>query len=166
VRHLLETGRRRVAFVGAGSKAHQVVDRLAGARQALVAAGRRADELTILPTPSLNVAGGVAAARALLDLPKRERPTGVTCVNDLLALGMLQELLRAGAKVPEDVAVIGYDDISFAEAAVVPLSSIRQPRHDLGQRAAQLLLDEATTPDHVHDRVVFEPSLVARESSA
>jgi LacI family transcriptional regulator len=166
VTHLLDSGHRRVAFVGAESKLRQATDRLAGARQALVDAGRSDDELTILPAPSLNVAGGVAAAQALLSLPKATRPTAVACVNDLLALGMLQGLLRAGARVPDDVAIIGYDDISFAGAAAVPLSSIRQPRHDLGRRAAELLLEEATSEGHQHERVVFEPTLIQRESSS
>jgi LacI family transcriptional regulator len=166
VAHLLDGGHRRVAFVGAESKLRQATHRLAGARQALVDAGRSGDELAVLPAPSLNVAGGVAAAAALLSLPKAARPTAVACVNDLLAMGMLQGLLRAGARVPDDVAIIGYDDISFAGAAAVPLSSIRQPRHDLGRRAAELLLEEATSEGHQHNRVVFEPTLVQRDSTS
>jgi LacI family transcriptional regulator len=119
----------------------------------------------MLTTPALNVAGGVAAAQAWLEIPAAIRPDAVACVNDLLALGLLQGLLRAGVRVPDDVAIIGYDDISFAGSAAVPLSSIRQPRNELGRRAAELLLEEATNSEHAHARVVFEPLLVPRGSS-
>ena len=163
--HLVGTGHRRIAFVGSGHPARQVDDRLAGARNALIAAGRSVDELQLLPTPSLNVDGGIAAARSLLALPRSKRPTAVACVNDLLAIGMLQELLRAGARVPDDVALVGYDDITFAGASAVPLSSIRQPRNQLGRRAAELLLDEAANDEHRHARVIFQPELIVRASS-
>ena len=78
---------------------------------------------------------------------------------------MLQGLMRAGVRVPDDVAIVGYDDILFAAAAAVPLTSIRQPRNQLGRRAAELLLDEASNPAHRHQRVVFEPELIVRASS-
>ena len=165
VEHLLGTGRRRIGFVGAGHAAHQVVDRLEGARSAMVVAGRSPKDLRLLPTPALTVEGGVAAAGALLGLPASRRPAAVACVNDLLAIGMLQGLMRAGVRVPDDVAIVGYDDILFAAAAAVPLTSIRQPRNQLGRRAAELLLDEASNPAHRHQRVVFEPELIVRASS-
>jgi LacI family transcriptional regulator len=165
VAHLLSGGRRRVAFVGGESKLRQAVDRLHGARRAVVTAGGREEDLIMLTTPALNVAGGVAAAQAWLEIPAAIRPDAVACVNDLLALGLLQGLLRAGVRVPDDVAIIGYDDISFAGSAAVPLSSIRQPRNELGRRAAELLLEEATNSEHAHARVVFEPLLVPRGSS-
>ena len=67
------------------------------------------------------------------------------CANDLLALGVLQELTAHGLRVPEDVAIVGYDDIEFAGAAAVPLTSVRQPRAQLGRTAAELLLEESRT---------------------
>ena len=74
-----------------------------------------------------------------------------------------------GLRVPEDVALIGYDDITFAAAAAIPLSSVRQPREDLGRRAATLLLEEIRprpgAAPHEHQHVVFEPELVARTST-
>jgi LacI family transcriptional regulator len=166
VAHLLASGHRRIAFLGTGHEAPQAIDRLAGARQAFVDAGRSPDELLPLPASELNVDGGVRAALALLELGPRRRPTAVACVNDLLALGLLHSLVRGGVRVPEDVAIVGYDDIRFAEAAAVPLSSVRQPRHHLGRRAAELLLDECSRGSSEHERVVFEPELVVRASSS
>ena len=121
----------------------------------------------VVSTPSLTVTAGRQAAAELADLPGRSRPTAVFCANDLLALGVLQEMTRRGVGVPEEVAIVGYDDIEFAAAAAVPLSSVRQPREQLGRTAAQLLLEEVAEPDaHQHRHVVFEPELVVRRSSA
>ncbi len=95
------------------------------------------------------------------------RPTAVFCANDLLALGMLQAVFAAGLRVPEDLAIVGYDDIEFAAAAAVPLTSVRQPAEAMGRTAAEMLAEE-TGPGgaaHRHRQVVFEPELVVRRST-
>jgi LacI family transcriptional regulator len=90
----------------------------------------------------------------------------VFCANDMLALGLLRGLSQAGVSVPGDLAVVGYDDIEFAADAAVPLTSVRQPKYQLGRAAAELLLDEADRPaEHEHRRIVFTPELVVRASS-
>jgi LacI family transcriptional regulator len=90
----------------------------------------------------------------------------VFCANDLLALGLLQEMTRRRVNVPGDLAIVGYDDIVFAAAAAVPLTSVHQPRSQLGAEATHLLIDEVTNPkEHKHRQVVFEPELVVREST-
>jgi LacI family transcriptional regulator len=90
----------------------------------------------------------------------------VFCANDLIALGVLQEMTRNRIRVPEDVSIVGYDDIDFAAAAAVPLTSVRQPRQQLGRTAARMLLDEAAADDaHQHHQVIFEPELVVRQST-
>lgn len=87
------------------------------------------------------------------------------CAHDMLALGLLQQLSSLGLTVPGDLAIVGYDDIEYAGAAAVPLTSVRQPRQELGRRATELVLDEADNPDHRHEQVVFTPELVARRST-
>jgi LacI family transcriptional regulator len=87
------------------------------------------------------------------------------CANDLLALGLLQQCVALGMEVPGDLAIVGYDDIVFAAAAAVPLTSVRQPRRQLGRTAGELLLDEARNPDHQHRQVLFTPELVVRAST-
>ena len=75
-------------------------------------------------------------------------------------------MTRQGVRVPDELAIVGYDDIEFAEAAAVPLTSVRQPREQLGRTAAELLLAEADEgPEHVHQQVEFQPELVVRASS-
>ncbi len=161
--HLRELGHRRVAFVGGPIGIPQVADRRRGFAGIFPGDG---EELRIVDTPNLSVAAGRRAGEEIADLPPADRPTAVFCANDLLALGVLQEMTLRGVRVPRDVAIVGYDDIDFAAAAAVPLSSIRQPREQLGRTAAQLLLEEANDPaHHEHRHVVFKPELVVREST-
>ncbi len=166
VGHLIARGHRCIGFVGGPLKIRQVSERLAGARAAVAAAGLPEEALIVFETPRLDVAAGRATGDRLASLPAGQRPTAVFCANDLLALGLLQDTVRRQLRVPEDLAIIGYDDIDFAAAATVPLSSVRQPRADLGRAAMRLLLEEASgAADHHHRQVVFEPELVVREST-
>jgi LacI family transcriptional regulator, galactose operon repressor len=167
VRHLLESGHRRMAFVGGPARLEQVRDRHQGALKAVREAGLDIDEtLRHVETPGTTVSAGRDAAERILGTPRTRRPTAVFCANDLLALGVLQVLTRQRVRVPTDIALVGYDDIDFAAAAAVPISSVRQPRQALGRAAAELLIDEAGNPDtHQHRQVIFEPELVVRESS-
>jgi LacI family transcriptional regulator, galactose operon repressor len=165
VEHLVELGHERVAFVGGPTTIGQVRDRLEGARAAWAEAGRDPEGLVHLTTQALTVAEGREAGDRLAGHPRRRRPTAAFCANDLLALGLLQQTIGSGGEVPADLAIVGYDDIDFAAAAAVPLSSVRQPRQELGARAAELVLDEATDPDHRHQQVVFQPELVVRAST-
>ena len=144
VEHLLERGHERIAFVGGPVSIGQVADRWAGARRALEAAG--AAEPVLLETAALNVAEGRRAGERLVGLPAARRPTAAFCANDLLAFGLLQQMVRLGLDVPDDLAIVGYDDIEFAEAAAVPLTSVSQPRHLLGRTAVELLLAEWRRP--------------------
>ncbi len=166
VAHLIEQGHERIAFVGGPPSIPQVADRHEGALRAITQAGRALADLVVIATDSLTIAAGREAGQRLAGLPARERPTAVFCANDLTALGVLQQLMHLGIRVPDDVAIVGYDDIDFAAAAAVPLTSVRQPAQQLGRTAAELLLDEAQrTPGHVHQQVQFMPELVVRDSS-
>src|SRR6266496_6227632 len=91
-------------------------------------AGRGPSDLQMIETPALNVSAGLRAGAQIAELPAGRRPTGVFCANDLIALGLLQEMTLREIGVPADIAIVGYDDIEFAAAAAVPLSSVRQPR--------------------------------------
>jgi LacI family transcriptional regulator len=167
VAHLASLGHRRIGFVGGPMSIRQVAERLAGARAAAAAAGLPQDAITVVETPELTVHAGRTAGERIAGLTRAERPTAIFCANDLLALGALQEMTRRRLNVPRDLAIVGYDDIEFAAAAAVPLTSVRQPPFQLGQSAMDLLLDEVENPAaHQHRQVVFEPELVVRESTA
>ncbi|QHC65542.1 substrate-binding domain-containing protein [Rathayibacter sp. VKM Ac-2759] len=159
VEHLLQLGRRRIAVIGGPESVRQVADRISGARQAVAAVeGATLEEI---PTEALSVLAGREAGRAIAERDASARPDAVFCANDLLAVGVLQALVLLGEiRVPEDVALIGYDDIAFATATVVPLSSIRQPSALIGATAVELLLEQEPR------QVVFQPELVVRASTS
>ncbi|GAA0966726.1 LacI family DNA-binding transcriptional regulator [Frigoribacterium faeni] len=154
--HLLGLGRRRIAFVGGPSDLQQVADRLEGARAAVAAVPGAT--LEVVEVAALTVQNGREAAAALARRPLDRRPDAVFAANDLAAMGVLQALVMQGdVRVP--------DDIDFARAAVVPLSSVRQPSALIGQTAVEILGDEADDPERAPRQIVFEPELVVREST-
>lgn len=158
--HLLEQGHTRITFLNGPHTIRQCADRHEGVVKALAAAGLDPETaLTEITVTSLNAEGGEAAIRGLLE--SGDQPTAVFCVNDLVALGVLRTLRTEHIAVPADTAVVGYDDVAFAAELSTPLTSVRQPTHELGLRAADLLLTAPDTADHV----MFRPTLVVRGSS-
>lgn len=165
VTHLLELGHQRIAYIGGPDSLGQVRDRRRGAQKAIAETGIDPNNLVDLSTTALTVAEGRNAGERLAGLPSATRPTAAFCANDLLALGLLQQCVSLRMNVPDDLAIVGYDDIEFAAAAAVPLTSVRQPRAQLGRAAAELLLQETSDPNHQHQQVVFTPELVVRTST-
>ncbi|MFT4397620.1 LacI family DNA-binding transcriptional regulator [Gordonia lacunae] len=167
VSHLCEIGRRRIVFIGGPPGLRQVADRRRGAQSAVD--GVDGATLEVVHTTTLSVLAGREAGTALLARAPGERPDAVFCANDLLAIGVLQAFTMLGGDigVPDDIAIIGYDDIDFARSAVVPLSSIRQPTTRIGVTAVDLLISAANDPAEHHDpsNLVFQPELVARAST-
>jgi LacI family transcriptional regulator len=163
--HLLERGARRTMYVSGPLSIRQCQDRLAGARRAVLQAGLDpATALGELVLPRADAQCGRQAAETLL--ARGDLPDAVFCVNDLLALGLMRGLMQAGVRIPDQVALIGCDDMYFAAASAVTLSSIRLPARRLARIATRLLLDECDNPSrHVHRQIVFQPELVVRESS-
>ncbi|WP_405668049.1 LacI family transcriptional regulator [Streptomyces sp. NBC_01166] len=163
VRHLIDQGHRSIVYVS-GPDLQQARNRRKGAVTAVTQAGLQLTALRELACADLTVGAGKDAGHRILGLP--HRPSAVFCANDLLALGVLQALYEAGLKVPEDLAVVGYDDIEFAASAVVPLTSVRRPAVAMGRQAGRLLVEETTRgADHEHAHVVLQPELVVRRST-
>ncbi|WP_433892688.1 LacI family DNA-binding transcriptional regulator [Streptomyces sp. CA-111067] len=164
-RHLVGAGHRTIAYISGPGHLQQIDDRRDGLLQALAEGGLGPEALLEIPAQRMDVAAGRDAASRLLGLA--HRPTAVFCANDLLALGVLQVAYAAGIAVPRDLAIVGYDDIEFASAAVVPLTSVRQPAEQMGRMAAELLVEEtgAGAASHRHQHVVLQPELVVRGSS-
>jgi LacI family transcriptional regulator len=161
--HLIDQGHRRLAYVGGPLSVPQAAARLSGARHVVEAAGAT---IEVIETGAVSVTEGRTAGSVIAGRDSADRPRAVFCANDLLALGVLQAATRRGLRVPDDVAIVGYDDIEYAAAAAVPLTSIRQPRAELGRVAAELLFEEIDSAGrHRHRQVVFQPDLVVRQSS-
>jgi LacI family transcriptional regulator len=165
-RHLVESGHDRIAFVNGPTLLAQCRDREQGVREALAEAPAPERSLSVLEVAELDVASGRDAGARILGISPR--PSAVFCANDLLALGVLQAMVSSGVRVPDEMAIVGYDDIEFAAAAAVPLTSVRQPATRLGRTAAEMLIAETAEPGdepHLHRTVVFTPELVVRDST-
>ncbi len=161
--HLLALGHRRIAHV-AGPVGHSTTaDRLAGYRMALAAANIPFDPALVCEGTGRPPGGEQALAR-LLALP--ERPTAVFCYNDMTAIGLLRAARLAGVNVPHDLAVVGFDDIPFAAYVSPSLTTIAQPKLEMGQRAMKmaLALMENSAAERVSN-IVLEGRLVVREST-
>jgi LacI family transcriptional regulator len=162
IQHLVDLGHRRIAWIAGSDGYRECVDRAQGAKNI---ADRYNLDLAIIKLKNLNTFSGEEAARRVLALD--DPPTAIFCANDFLAFGVLRELIHLGVRVPQDMSLIGYDDISFARSLVVPLSSISQPAYELGFTAAELLISECENSEsHIHQEVIFEPKIVARSSTA
>ena len=155
VDHLLELGRRRIAWLTTHLELSPVRDRIEGYRRALVQHVYRSD---------LSAAAAAESARAAL--AATPRPDAIFAYNDLVAIRCFRALRDLGARAPDDVALVGFDDILIAEFFEVPLTTVAQPTQEIGQTATNLLLDriERGGP-HAHTRIVLPPRLVVRASS-
>ncbi|SDQ31621.1 LacI family DNA-binding transcriptional regulator [Microbacterium sp. cf332] len=164
--HLIETGRRRIAFVGGPFDVRQMTDRLAGARVAAENASPRA-EIEVVSTTAPTVEQGAEAGRRIVSRPRANWPDAIFAGNDLLAMGLLQSLVVGSRMlVPDEIAIVGFDDISFATATAVPLTTLRQPSRMIGRTALRVLLEEAGDPDLIPRQTVFQPELVVRASTS
>jgi LacI family transcriptional regulator len=163
--HLLDLGHRRLAYVTAPLSIDQYRERLKGVRRALRRRGLDEDACRLIEVGAL----GTAAEGRMAGTQLRERypdVTGVACGNDLLALGLVAGLVSQGVEVPDEVSVVGFDDIEMAEQNPLPLTTIRQPTAELGWVATNLLLEEALRgAAHAHREVVFQPELVTRATT-
>lgn len=161
--HLLDVGRRRIAFLGGPERLTQIKHRLGAARRAVEQHG--SGEVWHVDSPTLDVEAGRVGAAALLDLPAARRPDAIFAANDLIALGVLQTLTLAGVRVPDDIAIVGYDDNEFAAAAAIPLTSVRQPAVEMGAAATGRLLEVIEDPHAKVEHIVLSPELVVRRST-
>jgi len=166
--HLIANGCRRLAFVGGPLPVQQVADRLEGVRRAAAEASVDAPE--VIEVAERSIAVGRAVGAALAARPADDRPDGVFAANDVLALGLLQALVAGGVSVPGEVALVGYDDNEFAEASLIPLTSVRARHDDFGAAAVDLLFEAiergpGSRGEGGAVQRVYEPQLIVRESS-
>lgn len=136
---LLNMGHREIGFMYGKPDDHSAITqpREAGFRSAMQSAGLEVNEDWIIDG-KLSLRGGRQAAREYLAQPKR--PTAIFCANDEMALGAIHEIKQAGLKIPDDISIIGFDDINFAEISDPPLTTVAQPAQEIGERSMQRLL--------------------------
>lgn len=158
---LISRGRRRIGTIAGPADMSAGVDRLAGWRSAALAAGLTD---TAVAHGDFTEQGGEAAAAALLE--RHPDLDGITVASDLMAVGALKVLRAAGRRVPEDVAVVGYDDLGVAERADPALTTIRNPIGEMAEHATRLLVEQLDDGGPARPiRVIFPPTLVRRSST-
>lgn len=161
-RHLLALGHRRIGVINAVPQITALVRRLEGHQQALAEAGVAWDP-ALMVWGDFSDASGYRAVEPLLALS--DRPSAIFSFNDRMAMGAIKRLREAGLRVPEDVAVVGFDDIPAAALFDPPLTTVRQPAQEMGATAARLLFDLIEGRAVDTEEVVLPTELVVRRSS-
>lgn len=162
-RHLIERGYRKIACIAGPQDKTTADNRLQGYRQAMRRAGLNIPNDYIV-YGDFEFETGRQAMRKLLALD--ERPEAVFCCNDAMAVGVYHALYQAGLSVPQDMAVVGYDDIELARYMSPPLTTIHQPKDELGELAVDTLLYRLGHPEIEPNVLVLTPELVVRQSVA
>jgi LacI family purine nucleotide synthesis repressor len=161
--HLIKNGHSKIACMTGQAEKLACIERVAGYQRALKEA-----EIDFKPEyifeGNFECDTAVEAADKLASMPIEDRPTAVFCFNDIMALGMISRLQQHNLKVPDDISIIGYDNIDLAAYFSPPLTTIHQPKRRVGKTAFEILLERIN--DKEHDRRIFEmhPELVERAS--
>ncbi|WP_234031208.1 LacI family DNA-binding transcriptional regulator [Mycetocola zhujimingii] len=163
--HLLERGRTRLIFAGGPLSLHAVAERLSGARRAVAEWGS-GTRLEVAETARLTIRTGREFGKEIAARKLSERPDAIVSAADALAAGCVQALVAERIRVPEDIAIIGYDNNHFAADSIIPISTVGQPGHEMGRIAAGLLLEEIAGGAHEHRTVTLAPELFERASTA
>ncbi len=166
VKHLVDLGHRRIAYIITAQQVSSVGERLEGYRRALEEAGIPYDPQLILRT-EVTLEGGYRQAKEVVK-GISPRPTAIFAYDDLMAIGVLKALRELGLRVPQDMALVGYDDIPFAQFLEPSLTTVAQPAYEMGQKAAEILLlktSRSAEEEWVPQRVIFRPELKVRGST-
>jgi len=163
VRHLVSLGHKRIVHIAGSHEIHSAVVR----QQAFIDSMKR--HLPGEPEPKIfegdfRFEGGRLAASRML--AEKRRPTAVVVANDLMALGAMQELKAAGLRVPQDMSIVGFDDISFASLSEPALTTVCSPRLEIGRRAVEALLLTVDRPHQIGIEVKIPTYLIKRDSTA
>ena len=161
-RHLIDRGHRAIACIAGPEGVKLSSDRIAGYRQALEDAGIAIQPQLILEG-DFQYQSGYHAAQGLFG--NRSAPTAIFACNDLMAIGVNRFAHEKGLRIPEQLSIVGFDDIRLAAYTHPPLTTIRQPKHTMGSSAAKLLLERMTNRDLAPRLVVLETQLIVREST-
>lgn len=165
-RHLISLNHRRIAFISGPLEWDSTQARLNGIQRALAEAGLSLPE-TLHTWGYSNTENGVQLTSNLLSLPESERPTAIIGHNDLVAIGALHAIRLARLRVPDDISVVGFDDISMAAYTNPPLTTVTHPKYRMGQLSVQMLVDQLNDVESITGGVtMLECPLVLRESTA
>jgi LacI family transcriptional regulator len=162
VEHLIGLGHRRVGMITGRPPISSTIERERGYRRALREAGLPFDEHLVL-TGESTTEGGAAAASTLLERPSP--PSALFAANNLMTIGALMAIERHGLSIPGDIALVGFDEIPWADVFRPRLTTVEQPLYELGRMAAELVLKQRSAGDHYPERVLLPGTLIVRDST-
>ena len=160
--HLLSIGHKRIAYISGNFKIPTYIERLAGYKRALNDYGIPFDESLIFARDT-DYKSGFEIASKILEL--KERPTAIFSGNNLLTLGALEAIHAKGIKIPEEISIIGFDDMPWSISLNPPLSAVRQPGFDMGRKAAEMLYERILNPNSIKEKVILKTELMLRKST-
>lgn len=166
VEYLINQGHQHIVhFAGPRYSMHSD-ERVEGMRRAFSAQRLTFGDTDVVRAGARLEDGYRAGLEFFRERPEAERPTAVTCYNDLVAIGLMRALRELGLHVPRDISVIGYDDIDMASYTAVPLTTVRVPKEEMGRRAAEILIRHAEAPDAgTREKVCLDAELIVRGST-
>ncbi len=164
IRYLLELGHRRIGVVGGPGYSHPMKQRIRGLTQALADANRAPDPALTIVDEGQQFELGYSAARKMLQ--RTPRPTAIFALTDVMAVGVLHATAELGLAVPDDLSVMGFDDIPLAAYSIPGLTTVAQPIYQMGAAAVDVLLRHIRDADAETERIVLETRLVIRKSTA
>ncbi|MEV4312092.1 LacI family DNA-binding transcriptional regulator [Actinocrispum sp. NPDC049592] len=164
VRHLIDLGHTKIAHIAGPQNTTTGRARLRAYRQSLEDAGVPAEPSLVMMTNGFTEVEGARATRTLLDAGRR--PTAIVAANDMIALGCLDVFSERRLSCPQDISLVGFNDMPFIDRLTPPLSTVRVPHYQIGAEAARMLLDRLGNPDLPAKSITLPATLVLRESTA
>jgi LacI family transcriptional regulator len=161
VKYLLDLGHRRIACISGPQVIPSGLHRLEGYQKALAEAGIPFDK-SIVYNGNFHSKNGYEGFQELMKV--KPAPTAIFACNDLMALGVLSAAHKAGLRIPEDLSVIGYDDVSFADDTIPPLTTMAQPKYRMGQIAAKMMVDRLKDPSSAFQKKPLLARLITRDT--
>jgi LacI family transcriptional regulator len=161
VEHLIKLGHRRIAYINGPRDWNSSIDRLAGYRDVLAKYGIPYDP-SLVAEGNWEVQSSYPGVKKFLTMP--DRPTAIFAANDFMALGAIYTIQDAGLSVPEDIAVVGYDDRDIASFSKPTITTVRPPSFEMGKQAAKLMLDRLENQVEIEDPILIQGELIIRES--
>ena len=161
--HLIELGHKRLGFISGHRFSSASTRRLEGFKQALRNCLLPVNEEDFMEG-DLKMTTGAEVARQFLE--RDSQPTGIAIANDMMALGFLDYCKSVNLSIPQDLSVISFDDIVFSKLHGIELTTVSQHGKDMGEKAAQLILRRIKHPDADYKKIILEPSLIVRNTTA
>jgi DNA-binding LacI/PurR family transcriptional regulator len=163
--HVVALGHERFTCIAGPTALWTAEQRLSGYREALALGGIDPDGMQIL-VGDYHMNSGFQLAEKALDVPERLRPTALLCANDMMAIGALEYCRAANLKVPEDVSIVGFDDVPMSRLLTPRLTTVRQPAYEMGMGAAELLMDLIRGQSTIEMPKPYPVEIKVRESAA